>query len=148
MQTNMKKNNNKIKLLLFSFFFICFQTIIYSEIMILTKCKNLNDSFIKNEYILDFEKSLMTRNYIYDDKTYKKHKIKDLSIKKKNVLEKFIYKDKKLILTDKVGYPQFYTQLVFEKNNPIINIKTVINNEESLSKVSTCNKVEVFEKES
>ena len=144
----MIKNKNNIKLLFFLFFLINFQTIAYSEIMLLTECKNLNDGFIKNEYILDFEKSLMTRNYVYDDKTYKKHKITDLSIKKKNVLEKFIYKDKKLILTDKVGYPQFYTQLVFEKNNPIINIKTVINNEESLSKVSTCNKVEVFEKES
>ena len=98
--------------------------------MLLTKCKNLNDSFIKNEYILDFEKSLMTRNYIYDNKTYEKHRVTDLSIKKENVLEKFIYRDNNLILTDKVGYPQFYTQLVFEKNNPIINIKTVINNEE------------------
>jgi len=144
----MKKNNSKIKYLILSIFLFNFQTIVFSEIMVLTECKNLNDSFIKNEYILDFEKSLMTRNYVYDDKTYKKHKITDLSIKKKNVLEKFIYKDKKLILTDKVGYPQFYTQLVFERNNPIINIKTVINNEESLSKVSTCNKVEVFEKES
>ena len=144
----MKKNNLKIKFLIFIIFFVNFQTVIFSEIMLLTQCKNLNDSFIKNEYILDFEKSLMTRNYVYDDKTYKKHKITDLSIKKENVLEKFIYKDNELILTDKVGYPQFYTQLVFEKNNPIINIKTVINNEESLSKISTCNKVEVFEKES
>ena len=127
---------------------INFQTVIFSEIMLLIQCKNLNDSFIKNEYILDFEKSLMTRNYIYDEKTFKKHKITDLSIKKENVLEKFIYKDNELILTDKVGYPQFYTQLVFEKNNPIINIKTVINNEESLSKISTCNKVEIYEKES
>ena len=148
MQTNMKKNNNKIKLLLFSFFFICFQTMIYSEIMILTKCKNLKDSFIKNEYILDFEKSLMTRNYVYDTKTYKKHRITDLSIKKENTLEKFLYMDKDLIFTDKVGYPQFYTQLVFEKNNPMINIKTVINGEEAISKISTCNKVEFFEKES
>ena len=148
MQTNMIKNKNKIKLLFFLFFFINFQTIIHSEIMLLTECKNLNDSFIKNEYILDFEKSLMTRNYVYDNKTYEKHRMTDLSIKKNNVLEKFIYKDDNLILTDKVGYPQFYTQLVFEKNNPIINIKTVINNEESLSKISTCKKVEVFEKES
>ena len=144
----MIKNKNKIKLLFFLFFFINFQTIIHSEIMLLTECKNLNDSFIKNEYILDFEKSLMTRNYVYDNKTYEKHRMTDLSIKKNNVLEKFIYKDDNLILTDKVGYPQFYTQLVFEKNNPIINIKTVINNEESLSKISTCKKVEVFEKES
>jgi len=144
----MIKNNFTIKFLILSIFLINFQTIIFSEIMLLTKCKNLNDSFIKNEYILDFEKSLMTRNYVYDKKTYEKHKITDLSIKKKNVLEKFIYQDNNLILTDKVGYPQFYTQLVFEKNNPIINIKTVINDEESLAKISTCNKVEIFEKES
>ena len=144
----MKKNNFKIILLFFPLIFINFQTIVFSEIMLLTGCKNLGDSFIKNEYILDFEKSLMTRNYVYDNKTYEKHRMTDLSIKKDNVLEKFIYKDDNLILTDKVGYPQFYTQLVFEKNNLIINIKTVINNEESLSKISTCKKVEVFEKES
>jgi hypothetical protein len=143
-----KNNNFTIKFVILSIFLVNFQTIIFSEIMLLTKCKNLNDSFIKNEYILDFEKSLMTRNYIYDNKTYEKHRVTDLSIKKENVLEKFIYRDNNLILTDKVGYPQFYTQLVFEKNNPIINIKTVINNEESLSKISTCNKVELFDKES
>ena len=116
--------------------------------MILTGCKNLNNSFIKNEYILDFEKSLMTRNYVYDNKTYEKHKTTDLSIKKENTLERFLYEDKNLIFTDKIGYPQFYTQLVFEKNNTNINIKTVINGEEAISKISTCNKVELFEKES
>ena len=144
----MKKNNFKIILLFFPLIFINFQTIVFSEIMLLTGCKNLNDSFIKNEYILDFEKSLMTRNYVYDNKTYKKHKITDLSIKKDNTLERFLYIDKNLIFTDKVGYPQFYTQLVFEKNNPMINIKTVINGEEAISKISTCSKVELFEKES
>jgi hypothetical protein len=144
----MKKNNFKIKFLILSVFLLNFQTLVFSEIMILTGCKNLKDGFIKNEYILDFEKSLMTRNYIYDKKTYKKHKITDLSIKKKNTLERSLYQDKNLIFTDKVGYPQFYTQLVFEKNNPMINIKTVINSEEAISKISTCNKVELFEKES
>jgi len=144
----MKKNNFKIEFLIFLFFLLNFQTIVSSEIMILTGCKNLNDSFIKNEYILDFEKSLMIRNYVYDNKTYKKHKITDLSIKKKNTLERFMYEDKNLIFTDKIGYPQFYTQLVFEKNNPMINIKTVINGEEAISKVSTCSKVELFEKDS
>ena len=144
----MKKNNFDIKFVIISILLLNFQTIVLSETMLLTGCKNLNDSFIKNEYILDFEKSLMTRNYVYDKKTYKKHKTTDLSIKKENTLERFMYEDKNLILTDKIGYPQFYTQLVFEKNSPMINIKTVINGEEAISKVSTCNKVELFEKES
>ncbi|MDC3355135.1 hypothetical protein OAV82_00840 [Candidatus Pelagibacter sp.] len=144
----MKKNNSKIKLLILSMFLVNFQIIVFSETMILTGCMNLTDSFIKNEYILDFEKSLMTRNYVYDKKTYKKYKTTDLSTKKENTLERFIYEDKNLILTDKIGYPQFYTQLVFEKNKLMIYIKTVINGEEATSKVSTCRKVELFEKES
>ena len=144
----MKKNNIKIKLLILLVFLVDFQTKVFSEIMLLTGCKNLNDSFIKNEYILDFEKSLMVRNYVYDNKTYKKHKRTDLSIKKENTLERFVYEDKNLIFTDRIGYPQFYTQLVFEKNNTVINIRTVINGEEAISKVSTCNNVELFEKES
>ena len=144
----MKKNSFKIKFLILSIILVNFQTIVLSEKMLLTGCKNLNDGFIKNEYILDFEKSLMTRNYVYDSKTYKKYKTTDLSIKKENTLERLLYEDKNLIFTDKVGYPQFYTQLVFEKNNPVIKIKTVINNEESFARISTCSKVEVFENES
>ena len=144
----MKKNNFGIKFLIVSTFLLNLQTIVFSEMMVLTGCKNLNDGFIKNEYILDFEKSLMTRNYIYDARTYKKHKVTDLSIKKENRLERFMYEDKNLIFTDRIGYPQFYTQLVFEKNSPMVNIKTVINGEEAISKISTCNKVELFEKES
>tara|TARA_B110000238_G_C15998093_1_gene383193 strand:- start:150 stop:578 length:429 start_codon:yes stop_codon:yes gene_type:complete len=142
----MKKN--KFKILLLIFFFSNLSSVAYTQIMILSGCKNLNDSFIKNEYILDFEKSLMTRNYVYDGKTYKRYKTTDLSIKKKNTLERFMYEDKNLIFTDKIGYPQFYTQLVFEKKSLMINIKTVINGEEAISKISTCSKVEIFEKES
>ncbi len=144
----MRKNSFSIKFLIILTFLLNFQTVVFSEKMLLTECKNLNDSFLKNEYILDLEKSLMIRNYVYDNKTYKKHKRTDLSIKKDNTLERFIYEDKNLILTDRIGYPQFYTQLVFEKNNPIISIKTVINGEEAISKVSTCNNVELFEKKS
>ena len=144
----MKKSNFHIRFLTLSIFLINFQTIIFSEIMLMTECKSLNDSFIKNEYILDFERSIMIRNYVYDGKTYKKHKTTDLSIKKENTLERFIYEDNNLIFTDKIGYPQFYTQLVFEKNSPMIKIKTVINGEEAISKISTCSKVELFEKES
>ena len=144
----MKRNKFKIKFLLILICFVNLQTIVLSEIMHLSDCKNLKNGFIKNEYILDFEKSLMTRNFVYNNKTFKKLKLTDLSIKKENTIERFLYEDKNLIFTDKVGYPQFYTQLVFEKNNPMIDIKTVINGEEAISKISTCSKVEVFEKES
>jgi len=144
----MKKNKNNFFFIIFSILFVNFQTFVFSEIMHLTGCKNLRDSFIKNEYILDFEKSLMKRNYIYDRKTFKKYRSTDLSVKQENIIERFIYEDKNLILTDKIGYPQFYTQLIFEKNKPIIKIKTVINGDEGVSKISTCDKVEIFVKES
>ena len=144
----MTKNKKNFFFIIFSILFVNFQTFVFSEIMHLTGCKNLRDSFIKNEYILDFEKSLMKRNYIYDRKTFKKYRSTDLSVKQENIIERFIYEDKNLILTDKIGYPQFYTQLIFEKNKPIIKIKTVINGDEGVSKISTCDKVEVFVKES
>ena len=143
-----KMNKNKLIILLIFFVFVNFKTLVYSEMMILSECKNLKDGFLKNEYIIDLEKSLMQRNYIYDQKTYKKYRITDLSIKKENSIERFVYKDENLILTDKIGYPQFFTQLVFEINNPTIRIKTVINNEVGISKMSTCDKVEIFEGES
>ena len=119
-----------------------------AEIIILSSCDNKKDGFLKNEYILDLEKSLMTRNFVYNNKTFKKYRITDLSIKKENTLTKFIYQEDDKILTDKVGYPQFYTQLLFEIDNPNIMIKTVINNEEAVSLMSTCRKIERFEKES
>ena len=144
----MKKNKKTLFFTFFTILFVNFQTFVFSEIMHLTGCKNLKDGFIKNEYILDFEKSLMKRNYIYDSKTFKKYRTTDLSVKQENIVERFIYEDESLILTDKIGYPQFYTQLVFERNKPLIKIKTVINGDEGISKISTCNKVEVFVKES
>ena len=119
-----------------------------AEIIILSSCDNKKDGFLKNEYILDLEQSLMTRNFVYNNKTFKKYRVTDLSVKKKNTSTKFIYKEDNKILTDKIGYPQFYTQLLFEIDNPNIMIKTVINNEEGISLMSSCKKIERFEKES
>ena len=119
-----------------------------AEIIILSACDNKKDGFLKNEYILDLEKSLMTRNFVYNNKTFKKYRVTDLSIKKENTLTNFIYQENDKILTDKIGYPQFYTQLLFEIDNPNIMIKTVINNEEGISLMSSCKKIERFEKES
>ena len=90
----------------------------------------------------------MTRNFVYNEKTFQKYRVTDLSVKKKNSLSRYIYKEDNKILTDKVGYPQFYTQLLFEKDKPNIMIKTVINNEEGISLMSNCKKIERFDKES
>ena len=141
----------KIKFLNFLYLIILSSFIVSSlnaEIIILSACDNKKDGFLKNEYILDLEKSLMTRNFVYNNKTFKKYRVTDLSIKKENTLTKFIYQENDKILTDKIGYPQFYTQLLFEIDNPNIMIKTVINNEEGISLMSSCKKIERFEKES
>ena len=140
----MKKNN------FFIFFILIFFTFLKldAEIIILSKCDHKEDGFLKNEYILDLKKSLMTRNYVYNDKTFKKYRITDLSVKKKNTTTKFIYKEDNKIFTDKIGYPQFYTQLVFELENSNIMIKTVINEEVGISLMSECKTIERFEKES
>ena len=142
------KKNKFLSIISFSLLVLLPIEKLSSEIIILSSCDNKKDGFLKNEYILDLEKSLMTRNYVYNEKTFQKYRVTDLSVKKKSSLSRYIYKEDNKILTDKVGYPQFYTQLVFEKNNPIIKVKTVINNEAATSKMSTCSKVEIFEKES
>ena len=144
----MKKNKSYFLHFFLFLIYLSVNTSAFSEIMILSKCKSLKDGFIKNEYTLDLKKSLMIRNYIYDNKTYKKYRVTDLSIKKENSIKRFIYEEEEFILTDKVGYPQFFTQLMFKKNSPIINIKTVINNEPAISRLSTCGKVEIYESES
>ena len=142
------KKNNFLNILYFILLILLTTEEIKAEIIILSLCDNKKDGFLKNEYILDLEKSLMTRNYVYNEKTFKKYRVTDLSVKKENSLTKFIYRQDNKILTDKVGYPQFYTQLLFEIDNPIIKIKTVINNEEAVSSMSKCKKIERFEKES
>ena len=43
---------------------------------------------------------------------------------------------------------QFYTQILIEKNKPEIFIKSVMNDIEGISKISTCKKIEKFKNES
>ena len=147
MQIKMKKNN-PLNFFVIFFFILIMTNNLEAEMIILSSCENKKDGFLKNEYILDLKKSLMTRNFVYNDKTFKKLRITDLSVKKKNTTTKFIYKEDNKILTDKIGYPQFYTQLVFELENSNIMIKTVINEEVGISLMSECKKIERYEKES
>ena len=119
-----------------------------SEIIIMSACDDQQDEFLKNEYILNLNELIMTRNYVYKEKTYQKYKLTDLSVKKSNSYVRNIYEEGGKILTHKHGYPQFYTQILFEKGKQDIFIKTVLNDEEGISKISTCKKIEKFDNES
>mgnify|MGYP007111535658 CR=1 FL=1 len=119
-----------------------------SEIIIMSACDDKQDEFLKNEYILNLNELIMTRKYVYKEKTYQKYKITDLSVKKSNSYVRNIYQEDGKILTHKHGYPQFYTQILFEKEKQEIFLKTVLNDEEGVSKISTCKKLEKFKEES
>ena len=141
------RGNNFIK------FFICIFILftnqhLNSEVIIMSMCDDQQDEFLKNEYILNLNELVMTRNYIYKEKTYRKYKITDLSVKKSNSYVRNIYEENGKILTHKHGYPQFYTQIVFEKGKQEIFMKTVLNDEIGISKISSCKKIEKFKKES
>ena len=137
---------NKFLIFFLSFFFISFNS--HSEIIVLSKCDHKEDGFLKNEYILNLNELIMTRNYVYNEKTYQKYRLTDLSVKKTNTYVRNIYEDNGKILTHKHGYPQFYTQILFEKGKQEIFMKTVLNEEEGISKISTCEKIEKFKDES
>ena len=138
----------KIRLLVFLYFLIMPSQILKSEIIILSTCDDKQDEFIKNEYILNLNELIMTRNYIYKEKTFQKYKLTDLRTKKSNSYVRNIYEEDGKIFTHKHGYPQFYTQILFEKGKQEIFMKTVLNDEEGISKISTCKKIEKFKKES
>ena len=138
----------KIRFLIFLFFTILPLQNLKSDIIIMSACDDKQDEFLKNEYILNLNELIMTRNYVYKEKTYQKYRVTDLSVKKSNSYVRNIYEENGKIFTHKHGYPQFYTQIFFEKGKQEIFMKTVLNDEEGISKISTCEKVEKFKEES
>ena len=141
------KKNNFFKFVIILFVLFPAQQL-KSEVIIMSLCDDQQDEFIKNEYILNLNELIMTRNYIYKEKTYQKYRITDLSVKKKNSYVRNIYEENGKIFTHRHGYPQFYTQILFEKGKQEIFMKTVLNDEVGVSKISTCKKIEKFKKES
>ena len=140
---------NRFFYFLIFLYFISFSiNAVKSEIIILSDCDDKQDEFLKNEYIFNLNELIMTRNYIYKENTFKKYKRTDLSVKKSNSYVRNIYEENGKILTHKHGYPQFYTQIYFEKEKKEIFMKTVLNNEEGVSKISTCKNIEKFGNES
>ena len=138
----------EIRFLIFFFLVILPFQGLKSEIIVMSKCDDKQDEFLKNEYILNLNELIMTRNYIYKEKTYQKYKLTDLSVKKSNSYVRNIYEEDGKILTHKHGYPQFYTQILVEKEKQEVFMKTVLNDEVGISKISTCKKIEKFENES
>ena len=138
----------KIRFLIFLFFTILPLQNLKSDIIIMSACDDKQDEFLKNEYVLNLNELIMTRNYVYKEKTYQKYRVTDLSVKKSNSYVRNIYEEEGKILTLKHGYPQFYTQILFNKGKQEIFIKTVLNDEEGISKISTCKKIEKFDNES
>ena len=143
----MKKNNFQLTLLIIYFIIFSFAKV-SSEIIVLSKCDHKEDEFLKNEYIFDLNELIMTRNYVYKEKTFQKYRITDLSVKKSNIYVRNIYEEDGKVFTHKHGYPQFYTQILFEKEKPEIFMKSVLNDIEGISKISTCKKVEKFNQQS
>ena len=140
----MRKN----KFLIFCLSLFLISSNIHSEIIVLSKCDHKEDKYLKNEYIFNLNELVMTRNYVYTEKTYQKYRITDLSVKKSNSYVRNIYEEDGKIFTLKHGYPQFYTQIFFEIDKPEVFLKTVLNDEEGITKISTCKKIEKFAKES
>jgi len=138
----------KTKYFIFLFFIILPLQNLKSEIIVLSGCDDKQDEFLKNEYILNLNELIMTRNYVYKEKTYQKYRLTDLSVKKSNTYVRNIYEENGKVLTLKHGYPQFYTQILIEKGGREIFMKTVLNDEEGISKISTCKKIEKFDKQS
>ncbi len=144
----MQKKMKRIKFLIFLLLILLPSQILKSEIIIMSACDDEQDEFLKNEYILNLNELIMTRNYVYKEKTYQKYRLTDLSVKKSNTYVRNIYEENGKILTHRHGYPQFYTQILFERDKQEIFMKTVLNNEEGISKISTCKKIEKFKRES
>ena len=138
----------KVKYFIFFILFILPIQNLKSEIIVMSACDDKQDEFLKNEYILNLNELIMVRNYVYKEKTYQKYRLTDLSVKKSNSYVRNIYEENGKILTHKHGYPQFYTQILFEKGKQEVYMKTVLNDEEGISKISTCKKIEKFDSES
>jgi len=123
-----------------------FQTL-YAEIIIFKDCSSEEFNYEKNDYILDLENELMTREFIYSQDTFKKLRLNDINTKKDNKTSKRVARLDNLIVSEIAGYPAFYTQLIFNELEKSIKIKTILNNTEGVSVLSTCKDVIKYKKQ-
>ena len=113
----------------------------FAEILVFKNCTNKDYNFEKNEYKIDIELGVMTREFIYSNETYERLRLNDARVKKENSNTKGISKVDGQIISEISGYPAFYTQMIFDTFDKTIKIKSVLNNTEGISVISRCEKI-------
>ena len=120
----------------------------FAEILVFKNCTNKDFSFEKNEYKIDIERGVMTREFIYSDETYERLRLNDARVEKENSNTKGVSKVDGQIISEISGYPAFYTQMIFDTFDKTIKIKSVLNNTEGISVISECKKIIKYKLES
>ncbi|MDC0544940.1 hypothetical protein OAO00_00385 [Pelagibacteraceae bacterium] len=135
------------KILLILFFQLSFSSS-FAEILVFKNCTNKDYSFEKNEYKINIEKGVMTREFIYSNETYERLRLNDVRVEKENSNTKGISKVDGQIISEISGYPAFYTQMIFDTFDKTIKIKSVLNNTAGISVISKCEKIIKYKLES
>ena len=133
------------------FYIICFfllSSSLSSEILVFKNCKSEDYEFEKNEYKINIDKGVMIREFVYTDETYKRLRMNDMRVQKKNTSTKGVTKENGEIITEISGYPAFYTQMIFDTFDKTIKLKSVLNNTEGISILSNCEKIIKYKLES
>ena len=129
-------------------FFCIYSNFLFAEILVFKNCKSKNYEFEKNEYRLDIDQGLMTREFVYTDETYERLRFDDIRVKKENETTRVIIRENGLIISEISGYPAFYTQMIFDTFDKTIKLKSVLNNSEGISIISICEKIIKYKIES
>lgn len=129
-------------------FFYIYSNFLFAEILVFKNCKSKNYEFEKNEYRLDIDQGLMTREFVYTDETYERLRFDDIRVKKENETTRVIIRENGLIISEISGYPAFYTQMIFDTFDKTIKLKSVLNNSEGISIISNCEKIIKYKIES
>ena len=127
---------------------ICFQSILFAEILVFKNCTSKDYDFEKNDYKLDLKKGQMIREFTYTEETYERLRLNDMRVEKENTSTKGITKENGEIISEISGYPAFYTQMIFDTFDKTIKLKSVLNNTEGISILSNCEKIIKYKLES
>jgi phage terminase large subunit len=128
--------------------FFLFSSSLSAEIIVFKNCKSEDYEFEKNEYKIDINKGVMTREFVYTDETFQRLRMNDIRIQKENTSTKGVAKENGEIITEISGYPAFYTQMIFDTFDKTIKLKSVLNNTEGISILSNCEKIIKYKLES